>query len=51
MPGPHEPEGGELNYANVFDAIDEAGSDRYVDCEFRPTGDPDGAIAMVQILV
>ena len=47
VPGRHEPGTGELNYANVFDAIDDAGYDGYVGCEFSPTGDPDEAMATV----
>ncbi len=47
VPGRHEPGTGELNYANVFDAIDDAGYDGYVGCEFSPTGDPDEAMAGV----
>jgi len=46
-PGRHEPGTGELNYANVFGAIDAAGYDGYVGCEFSPTGDPDEAMAGV----
>jgi len=47
VPGRHEPRTGELNYENVFDAIDDAGYDGYVGCEFAPTGDPDEAMAAV----
>jgi hydroxypyruvate isomerase len=46
-PGRNEPGTGELNYANVFDAIDDAGYEGYVGCEFSPTGDPDAAMADV----
>ncbi|MFB6138536.1 MAG: hydroxypyruvate isomerase family protein [Halobacteriaceae archaeon] len=49
-PGRHEPGTGEVNFANVFDAIDETGYDGYVGCEFVPTGDPAEAIAHVQSL-
>jgi len=48
VPGRHEPGTGELNYTNIFDAIDEAGYDGYVGCEFAPTGDPDDAMAGVR---
>jgi len=47
VPGRHEPGTGELNYANVFGAIDAAGYDGYVGCEFSPTCDPDEAMAGV----
>jgi hydroxypyruvate isomerase len=38
VPGRHEPGTGEINYANVFRAIDEAGYDGWCGMEFRPTG-------------
>ena len=47
VPGRHEPGTGELDYANVFDALDDAGYEGYVGCEFSPTGDPDEAMAGV----
>ena len=47
VPGRHEPGTGELNYANVFAALDDAGYDGYVGCEFRPTGEPEAAMAAV----
>ncbi|WP_228546120.1 hydroxypyruvate isomerase family protein [Halegenticoccus tardaugens] len=48
VPGRHEPGTGELNYANIFAAIDEAGYDGYVGCEFAPTHDRDEAMAAVR---
>jgi hydroxypyruvate isomerase len=36
VPGRHEPGTGELNYANIFRALREAGYDRYVGFEFEP---------------
>lgn len=45
VPGRHEPGTGELNYANIFTAIDNTDYDGYVGCEFTPTGDPDDAMA------
>ena len=50
VPGRHEPGTGELNYANVFEALDAAGYDGYVGCEFSPPGDPDEALATVRDL-
>ncbi|WP_276255911.1 hydroxypyruvate isomerase family protein [Halomontanus rarus] len=44
VPGRHEPGTGEINYANVFDAIEETGYDGYVGLEFSPSGDPDEAV-------
>jgi len=45
VPGRHEPGTGELNYANIFEALREAGYDRYVGFEFEPTGSSEGAAA------
>ncbi|WP_224337610.1 hydroxypyruvate isomerase family protein [Haloprofundus halobius] len=45
VPGRHEPETGEINYGNVLAAIDDAGYEGYVGCEFTPTGNPDEALA------
>jgi hydroxypyruvate isomerase len=47
VPGRHEPGTGELAYGNVFDALDDAGYDGVVSCEFSPTGDPDAAVEHV----
>ncbi len=47
VPGRHEPGTGELDYKNIFEAIEETGYDGYVGCEFSPTGDADEAIAAV----
>jgi hydroxypyruvate isomerase len=35
-PGRHEPGTGEINFANVFDAIDAAGYSGWIGCEYRP---------------
>jgi len=37
-PGRHEPGTGEINYPNVFRAIDETGYPGWVGCEYRPKG-------------
>jgi hydroxypyruvate isomerase len=37
VPGRHEPGTGELNYANIFKALRDAGYERYVGFEFEPT--------------
>lgn len=47
VPGRHEPATGELNYANIFDAIVEAGYEGVVACEFGPAGDPAEAVEHV----
>ncbi len=35
-PGRHEPGTGEINFANLFAAIDAAGYKGWVGCEYRP---------------
>ncbi|PXA98723.1 hydroxypyruvate isomerase [Nostoc sp. 3335mG] len=35
-PGRHEPGTGEINYANIFKALDDAGYDGWVGAEYRP---------------
>ncbi|RKD89253.1 hydroxypyruvate isomerase family protein [Halopiger aswanensis] len=47
VPGRHEPGTGELDYETIIGAIDEAGYDGYVGCEFSPTGDADAAVETV----
>jgi len=37
-PGRHEPGTGEINYPNVFAAIDTAGYDGWIGCEYVPAG-------------
>ncbi len=41
VPGRHEPGTGELNYANILRALQEAGYEGYVGFEFEPTGPSD----------
>jgi len=36
VPGRHEPDVGEINYAYLFDLLDRAGYDGWVGCEYRP---------------
>lgn len=45
VPGRHEPGTGELDYANIFDALDEAGYDGAVGCEYSPTVEAEEAFA------
>jgi len=53
VPGRGVPVGGELDYAAVLDALDDAGYDGYVGCEFFPDddADPEAAVAEVAELV
>jgi hydroxypyruvate isomerase len=37
-PGRHEPGTGEINFSNLFAAIDGAGYDGWIGCEYRPYG-------------
>jgi hydroxypyruvate isomerase len=45
VPGRHEPGTGELNYANIFKALREAGYDKYVGFELDPTVPSEEAMA------
>ncbi|MEF8853861.1 MAG: TIM barrel protein [Haloarculaceae archaeon] len=47
VPGRHEPGTGELNYPHIVSAIEDAGYDGYVGCEFSPLGSPEDAMARV----
>jgi hydroxypyruvate isomerase len=53
VPGRGAPVGGELDYAAVFDALDDAGYDGYVGCEFAPAEgtDPEAAVEDVAALL
>jgi hydroxypyruvate isomerase len=51
VPGRHEPGTGELNYANIFRALRQAGYDRYVGFEFEPTVSSERAAAASLALV
>jgi hydroxypyruvate isomerase len=46
VPGRHEPGNGELNYANIFEALRDAGYDGYVGFEFDPTVSSEEAAAI-----
>jgi len=47
VPGRNEPGTGELNYENIFAAIEQTAYDGYIGCEFSPVGDADEAMADV----
>jgi hydroxypyruvate isomerase len=44
VPGRHEPGTGEINYPNVFSALDRLGYAGYVGLEYRPSGDTDASL-------
>jgi hydroxypyruvate isomerase len=50
VPGRGEPGTGELNYGNIFKAINDAGYKGYVGFEFKPRNDTDGALAVIRDL-
>ncbi len=47
-PGRHEPGTGEINYANLFRFIDEAGYDGWIGCEYRPSDVTEGSLEWVR---
>ena len=47
VPGRHEPGTGEINYANVFRAIDESGYKGFVGLEFKPSRNAEDALKQV----
>ena len=44
VPGRHEPGTGEINYANVFKALDECGYTGFCGLEFKPVADSEAAL-------
>ena len=50
VPGRHEPGTGEINYRNVFQAIEAAGYEGYVGLEYRPLADHAATLATVRAL-
>lgn len=44
VPGRNEPGTGELNYKNIFAAIDDTDYEGYMGCEFSPTVDPEESL-------
>jgi len=51
VPGRHEPGTGELNFENLFAALEAAGYDGFVGAELSPTGDPDATLEAIVDLV
>jgi hydroxypyruvate isomerase len=51
VPGRHEPGTGEINYANVFRALDAAGYCGFVGLEYRPQADAAATLQAVRALI
>jgi hydroxypyruvate isomerase len=51
VPGRHEPGTGEIDYAHVFDVIDDLDYDGYVGCEFGPTESATDALQLIKQLL
>jgi 2-dehydrotetronate isomerase len=45
VPSRHEPDEGEINYPEIFAALDRLGYDGYVACEYRPRGRTEDGLA------
>ena len=48
VPGRHEPGTGEINFENLFRAIDEMGYDGWIGCEYNPTGPTEAGLGWVK---
>lgn len=47
-PGRHEPGTGEINYTNLFEAIDKAGYEGWIGCEYIPAGDTEAGLGWIK---
>ena len=47
-PGRHEPGTGEINYGNLFNAIDEMGYDGWIGCEYRPKENTEDGLSWIK---
>jgi hydroxypyruvate isomerase len=47
-PGRHEPGTGEINFSNLFNAIDEAGYSGWIGCEYTPAGETEEGLGWVK---
>ncbi|MBX8501272.1 hydroxypyruvate isomerase family protein [Pseudomonas cichorii] len=50
VPDRHEPDLGELNYAHLFEVIDQLGYKGWIGCEYRPKGDTSEGLAWLRQL-
>jgi hydroxypyruvate isomerase len=48
VPGRHEPGTGEINFENLFRAIDETGYKGWIGCEYNPTGTTEAGLGWVK---
>jgi hydroxypyruvate isomerase len=48
IPGRHEPGTGEINFANLFRFIDEAGYDGWIGCEYIPVGKTEDGLKWIE---
>jgi hydroxypyruvate isomerase len=48
VPGRHEPGTGEINFGNLFRAIDEMGYDGWIGCEYNPSGSTEAGLGWVK---
>lgn len=47
VPDRHEPDGGELNYSEIFAAFDKVGFDGYLGCEYNPRGKTEDGLSWI----
>lgn len=47
-PGRNEPGTGEINFANLFSALEKAGYDRWIGCEYKPAGTTEEGLGWLQ---
>ncbi len=50
VPGRHEPDVGEINYAYLFALIDDVGYDGWIGCEYMPRGRTEDGLGWLQAL-
>ena len=51
VPGRHEPGTGEINFANVLRAVEEAGYDGFIGLEYVPSADSSSSLAHIKQLI
>ncbi|MDP2973254.1 MAG: TIM barrel protein, partial [Deltaproteobacteria bacterium] len=48
IPGRHEPGTGEINFANLFRFVDEAGYEGWMGCEYIPAGKTEDGLKWIE---